>query len=224
MRKSALDPLLPRVTQGLLAATCTAPDRAWYLSDLAKTLHRTPSSLQEPLAHLVEAGILKRWKDGNRVYFQADADCPFLAEIRGLIAKTAGLADVVRNALAPHRGRIQLAFVYGSIARGQERSTSDVDLLIIGEIGLRRLSPALDRAEQELRRPVNATIYSLADFASRLQERNHFLLAVLDSEKIFVLGTPHDLAAITERRTGRAAPDDKTRVGRTSRRRRQKSG
>src|SRR5262249_54481200 len=147
MRKSSLDPLVPRVMQDLLAACCMSPQRAWYLSDLAKQLGRTPSSLQKPLAQLVRSGILKRWKDGNRVYFQADADCPFLAELTGVVAKTVGLVDVLRGTLSPYRRAIRVAFIYGSIARGIERSTSDVDLLIIADLGLRELSPALAKAE-----------------------------------------------------------------------------
>jgi hypothetical protein len=92
MRKSSpIDPLINKTTQDLLAATVLRPERSWYLSDLARHLRRRPSSLQEPLAALVAAGVLSRRKEGNRVYFQANPDCPFLPELQGLMAKTVGL-------------------------------------------------------------------------------------------------------------------------------------
>lgn len=206
MRKSQLDPLLARSTQEILAATCSDTQRSWYLSDLAHHVDRTASSLQSPLAALVEAGILKRWKDGNRVYFQGDENCPFLPEIRGLIAKTIGLVDVLREHLAVHRARIQVAFGHGSVARGHECSTSDVDLISIGSAGLRELTPALERAEEQLARPVNATVYSAAEFAARLAAESHYLQAVLDADKIFVLGTLDELEEIAKRRSRRTSP------------------
>jgi DNA-binding IclR family transcriptional regulator len=102
MRKTRpIDALMSRTTQALLAATALQPERWWYLSDLAKHLRRRPSSLQRPLAALVSAGILSRRKEGNRVYFRANPDCPFLPELQGLIAKTVGLVDVARDALSP---------------------------------------------------------------------------------------------------------------------------
>ena len=101
MRKSSpIDALLAKTTQGLLAATVLQPERWWYLSDLAKQMGRRPSSLQAPLASLVTAGILRHRREGNRVYYQADPDCPFRGELQGMIAKTVGLVEVLRDALA----------------------------------------------------------------------------------------------------------------------------
>jgi len=202
MRKfSPIDPLINKTTQALLAATVLRPDRSWYLSDLAKHLQRQPSSLQQPLASLVSAGVLTRRKDGNRVYFQADPDCPFLGELQGLLAKTVGLVDVVREALAPLEARVRVAFIYGSVANSSEHSSSDVDLLAIGDVGLADMSPHLDLAEQRLGRPVNANVYSPEDFARKLAEKNHFLTSVLKKSRLFVIGKSHDL----ERLAGRTA-------------------
>src|SRR5437773_7488411 len=113
MRKSkAIDALFPRTRQAILAATLLHPDRWWYLSDLAKHLVVRPSSLQRELAALTSAEILRRRRDGNRVYFQANPDCPFLPELQGLLVKTAGIVDVVRETLAPFAKRIDWAFIY----------------------------------------------------------------------------------------------------------------
>jgi len=223
MRKTSLDPLLPRLTQELLAATCMAPDRAWYQSDLARVLERTASSLQKPLAQLVDAGVLKRWQDGNRVYYQADQDCPFLPELTGMIAKTTGLVDVLREALRSHGEAIQLAFVYGSLARGKQRSTSDVDLLVVSDLGLRHLADALERAEAVLRRPVNATVLSAAELERRVRDRNHFLQAILAGEKMFVVGSADELETITQGRPRRDASHVAPRAQRSAGSRRSKS-
>ena len=158
--KRALDSLFPRTRQAILTATLLQPDQWWYLSDLAKHLGVPPSSLQRELTALVGADILRRRRDGNRVYFQANPDCPFLPELQGLLVKTAGLTDVLRDALTPFQTRLHWAFLYGSVARAEERATSDVDLMLIGTVGLADLAPVLRRAEQRLRRVINPTLYT----------------------------------------------------------------
>ncbi|MGD0384464.1 MAG: nucleotidyltransferase domain-containing protein [Thermoguttaceae bacterium] len=195
MRKSSpIDALISKTTQGLLAATVLQPQRWWYLSDLANHLGRRPSSLQDPLIALVAAGILRRRKDGNRVYFQADPACPFLGELQGIIAKTVGLIDILRDALLPLGSQITVAFVHGSVAKSLERASSDIDLIVIGSLGLSKLSPILEAVEERLGRPVNASIYSSQEFSKKIVAKNHFLHDVLEKEKLFVIGNTDDLA------------------------------
>jgi len=196
-----LDCLLPKTRQAILASTLMHPDRAWYLSDLAKDLSLTPSTLQRDLAALVTGGILRRYIDGNRVYYQADSECPIFPELEGLMAKTAGLADVLRKALAGLAADIRLAFIYGSMARAEEHTASDVDLLVVGTLGLSDLAPKLKVAEERLKRPINPMVYSPEEFAKKLKNKHHFLLNVLKADKIFVVGTPSELESITNRQT-----------------------
>lgn len=172
------------------------PERWWYLSDLAKHLGVAASSLQRELSTLTRAGILRRRREGNRVYYQADPSCPFQPELQGLMAKTAGLVDVVRQALTRFSTGIELAFVYGSIARSHERSSSDVDLLVVGGVSLRELTPALHAVEDKLNRPVNASVYTNSEFAQKIRAGHHFLNAVLDKEKIFIIGSENELARV----------------------------
>src|SRR5437868_10197031 len=136
VRQQGIDALFPKTRQATLAATFGEPRRWWYMRELARHLRLTPSSLQRELASLVRAGILVQKRDGKHVYFQAATESPIFQELQGLILKTAGLADVIRDALKPLANRIQWAFVYGSVARSQEHSASDVDLMIIGHVGL----------------------------------------------------------------------------------------
>jgi predicted nucleotidyltransferase len=219
-KKRAIDALFPRIRQALLAATLLHPERWWYLSDLAKHMDVRPSSLQRELAALVDAGILNRRQDGNRVYFQPNPDCPFLPELQGLLVKTAGVVDVLREALKSFTKRIDSAFVYGSMARATEIASSDVDVMIIGQVGLADLTPALRRAEARLSRPVNPTLYTREEFATKLQAGHHFLKAVLDGEKLSILGDTHDLAAAPHHPPGAGTHDQPPRARRPSRRRR----
>jgi uncharacterized protein len=197
MRNSSpLDPLISKSMQGVLASTVLQPDRSWYLSDLAKHLGVGPSSLQSSLAALVKAGILTRRKEGNRVYFQADPDCPFLLELQGLIEKTAGLVDVLQEAMAKLKKRIAVAFIHGSVARSAEKSASDVDLIVIGNLGLADITSVLEKAETRVDRSVNASVYTPEEFSRKLAAKNHFLTSLLEKEKIFILGGHHDLEKI----------------------------
>jgi len=218
MRKTRpLDALFPKTRQGILAATLMHPERWWYLSDLAKHLGVPPSSLQRELASLVGTGILRRRRDGNRVYVQPHPDCPFFSELQGLLAKTAGLADVLAEVLAPFSPRITVAFVYGSLACREERSDSDVDLFVVGEIGLAALSPALHTAEERLGRAVNPAVYALPDLAKKLGTRHHFLRDVLEKEKLFVLGQQADLDRALGHAAGAAPPTKSARTRRPAR-------
>jgi DNA-binding transcriptional ArsR family regulator len=201
--KRPIDALFPKTRQMILAAALTGPNRCWYLADLAKQLGVRPSSLQRELAALVAAGILKRRRDGNRVYYEPDPECPFMPELRGLLVKTAGIVDVLRDALSSQANRIRWAFVYGSLARGEERSDSEVDLMVIGDVGLADISPALKMARERLHREVNPTVYSTAEFTRKLQVGYGFHRGVLDKAKLVLIGDKRDLAAALEGRTRR---------------------
>jgi uncharacterized protein len=196
MRKTmSLDALFPKTRQAILGAMLIDPARSWYLSDLARHLGVTPSSLQRELHSLTRGGILRRNADGNRVYFRTDPDCPFLSELRGIILKTVGLGNVLQECLDPLRDRIRVAFVYGSMARSEERSASDVDLMVIGSVGLSQIAPVLKKAEVSLGRAVNPSVYSAKEVVKKLSAGHHFLETILKGEKIYIQGDQSDLEA-----------------------------
>ncbi len=191
----SLDALFPKTRQAILGAMLIDPARSWYLSDLARHLGVTPSSLQRELHSLARGGILRRSADGNRVYFRTDPDCPFLSELRGIILKTVGLGNVLQECLDPLRDRIRVAFVYGSMARSEERSASDVDLMVIGSVGLSQIAPVLKKAEISLGRAVNPSVYSAEEVVKKLSAGHHFLETILKGEKIYIQGDQSDLEA-----------------------------
>src|SRR5438046_7940333 len=140
MRSSILDPLLTPTNQALLAATILQPDKRWYFRELARQLRLQPSSIQRDLTALTEAGILQQHYDGNRVYYQAQRECPIFPELEQVLIKTVGIVDVLREALKPVQKRIKIAFIYGSIAAGKARAESDVDLMIVDDVCLDRIA------------------------------------------------------------------------------------
>ncbi len=198
MRKNvpALDSLFPSVRQGVLAATLTRPDKWWYLSELAQFLHTRPSSLQRELISLEQSGILQQRKDGRRTYFKAETRSPIFRELRSIFEKTVGLIPTLRVALRSFDNKIICAFVHGSIARREEGATSDVDLMVIGSVGLADVAPTLAKVEKRLGREVNVTDYSVEEFRKKVTEGDHFLTTVLKGSVQFVKGEQRDLDAI----------------------------
>jgi DNA-binding transcriptional ArsR family regulator len=160
------------------------------MRELARHLRLTPSSLQRELASLVRGGILLQKREGKHVYFQAATDSPIFKELRGLILKTAGLADVLRQELMLLADRIQWAFIYGSVARSEEHLARDVDLMIIGHVGLALLSSPLRKAERRLNRAMNPATYTPDEFSHKVKSNHHFVTTVMRSQKLFILGDP----------------------------------
>jgi uncharacterized protein len=189
------DALFPKTRQSILAATFGEPHRWWYMRELARHLRLTPSSLQRELASLVRGGILLQRREGKHVYFQAATDSPIFQELQGLILKTVGLADVIRDVLKPLADRIQWAFIYGSVARSDERPASDVDLMLIGQVGLAEVSSPLRKAERRLSRAVNPTTYTFDEFAGKVKSNHHFITTVLRSKKLFIMGDPREFGS-----------------------------
>ena|SRR5271165_1785088 len=190
MRKlQILDVLLPKTRQGILAATLVQPEKAWYVSELARRMGVPASSLQRELRDLSEVGILKTHKQGRMVYYQANADSPVFQDLRGLLFKTAGLVDVLAHALKPVAARLRAAFVYGSIAAGNERTESDIDLMVVGQVSPAELALPLRRARELLGREINPTVYTPTEFDKKRAANNPFLKQVLDKPKLFVVGS-----------------------------------
>jgi predicted nucleotidyltransferase len=185
--KYGANALFPRTRTQILSALLMNPKRSWFLSDLARHLGVPKTSLQRELLNLEGAGIILREVDGRQVYYRANPNCPFLPELQGLLAKTAGFVDVIREALESVKGRITVAFLYGSIARGEEVAESDVDLMVVGNVGLSGLAHIIRRARVRLAREVNPTVFTPDEFASKAKEKG-FVRAVLDKPKLFVVG------------------------------------
>lgn len=148
---------------------------------------------QQEIKKLLRLNLIIKRKDGNRIYYQANKEHPLYPEIRNLVLKTAGLVDFFRKALEGNPN-IKFAFVFGSLARHEEKDKSDVDLMIIGEITMRQLTGLLSGVSAHIGREINPYILTPREFLKRKSTKDHFLIQVLESPKIFVIGNENDLA------------------------------
>jgi predicted nucleotidyltransferase len=169
------------------------PDEEFFLRQLVRQTGLSPGSVQRELDTLVRAGLVVRKAQGRQVYFRADASSPVFSELRSLFVKTAGLADVLREALRPLAGRILIACVFGSAARHELRNDSDIDLLVIGEVSFAEVIDVLGDAERTLGREISPTVYSPAEFRKKLREEQHFVTSVLKTPLVLVTGSRDDL-------------------------------
>ena len=187
-----------------LALLLLHPEAALHVREIARVTGKAPGTLLRELDRLTEAGILLRKSVGNQVQFQANGACPIYEELRSILKKTAGVADVLRAALEPLTARIRAAFVYGSIARGDERAGSDLDVMVVGDADFADVVLALAPAGEALRREVNPNVYPPAEFAAKLAAAEPFLERVMADRKIFLIGAEDDLGQLAAHRKAQA--------------------
>lgn len=150
-------------------------------------------TIQTELKKLLRLELVSCQRDGNRLYYQANRAHPLYAEICALVLKTTGLIPVLRQALATAEG-IEVAFVFGSLARQEEGAASDVDLLVIGQSSLRQLTPLLAGVASQIGREINPHTMSAPEFVRRRQEGDHFVTQLLATPRIFIRGDEDELA------------------------------
>lgn len=196
-----------RAVLGLLFAS---PDQAFYVNEIVREAGLGVGTVQRELRTLTRAGLLRRTKRGNQVFFQANPDCPTFPELRALVEKTMGAPVVLSRLLSPWRDRIRIALIYGSFARGEAGAESDVDLLVVGEVPALELAAALRPAQERLRRDVNPVVFSPREFRDRVRREDHFTTAVLREPKVFLLGDENELGRLAGKRTPRS-PQPKPR-------------
>lgn len=187
------DILFGRTRAGILALLYEHPDQSYFTREILRSVDAGTGAVQRELKNLLKAGLIVRRTRGNQVFYQADRQAPVFTEMQALIRKTVGVFSVLRSALAPMGKVIKIAFVYGSLARQEERPQSDIDLMVIGRVDLETVVPKLSEAESVLGRPINPTVYSPKEFRSKLKSKNHFLKAVLHEKKEFLIGNEDEL-------------------------------
>jgi len=205
-RKSLAEALWPLSRRRLLGLLLSDPEREWHLREIVRRARMAPATVQREVLSLAEAGILSRRREGRQVYYRANTECPIFPELRGLILKTVGLRDVLAEALRRLPG-VRVAFVYGSFARGEAGPASDVDLLVVGDVTFGEVTKRLQRAQEQLSREINPTVYSPAELRNRLAHGHHFTERVLAQDKLFIIGDADVLAELAGPRVAGAAPD-----------------
>jgi len=171
-------------------------DERFYVRELTRILEEDATNLSRELAKLEALGIVSSEHEGQQKYYRPNPRCAVFDELVGLAVKTTGIGDVLREALIPYARKIQAALIYGSVARREHSAESDIDLLIIGEVSLEVMLPTLTELEATLSREINLVTLTQAEFAQRVAEQEPFLVSVLNSPKIFLVG---DEAALVTR-------------------------
>lgn len=176
-------------------------EQSFYMREIGRLTGVPAGSLHRELRALAEAGLLARSVSGNQVRYQADRACPIFEELAGIFRKTAGLADVLREALAPLGTGVRVAFVFGSVAQGKERATGDVDVMVVGSVAFEQLVEVLAPASDRLRREVNPVVMTPDAFRSKYKARDRFVSRIAREPKIFVIGDAGEFGKLAQGRT-----------------------
>lgn len=169
------------------------PEMHYHVREISRLTNTTAGTLHRELSKLAKAQVLIREESGNQVYYQANTTFPLFEELASILRKTSGLSDVLAEALLPLAKKIEVAFIFGSVGRGTETATSDVDILIIGDIRFVDAVKALYPAQSVLKREINPKVYTKSEWKELIKESNSFALEVLQEPKIFIIGTINDI-------------------------------
>jgi predicted nucleotidyltransferase/DNA-binding HxlR family transcriptional regulator len=192
--------LLGQTRSAVLSTLLLHPEDSLHVHELARRTGASAGSLHRELRTLAELGVLLRREVGRQVHYRANSASPVFAELAGLLRKTAGLADVLRDALVPLGKKVALAFVFGSVAAGSEHPGSDVDLMVLGSASFADLARALAPAYEVLGREVNPTVMAPREFVRKMAADDGFALNVVKGPRIWLIGGEDDLAELATHR------------------------
>jgi uncharacterized protein len=191
------DLLFGKARGAILALLYGHPDHSFYYRQITRQLHMVSSgTVQRELDTLSQLGLIQRSAVGKQVFYKANRSHPVFPELRTLVEKTVGAFQVLRSALEPLEDRVSLAFIYGSVARQEEKAESDIDLMVVGEVTLEDMLARLADVERSLGRSVNPTVYSATEFKSKLASGNHFVNSVVRGQKVFLIGDEDELRKV----------------------------
>lgn len=190
--------LFGKTRRAVLSLLYSRTDEAFYFRRIVRLTNMGHGAVQRELKYLSDTGIITREVQGRQVYYRANAQCPIFDELKSIVRKTFGIADVISQSLATAADKIRAAFIFGSIARSTDDRKSDIDVMVIGTISFGDTVNLLSRAEEKLGREVNVVVYPTAEFKQKAKEGHHFVNAVLEGEKIFLIGDEDELRKLAE--------------------------
>jgi predicted nucleotidyltransferase len=168
-------------------------DKRYHVREIARLTDTVAGTLHKELARLADVGLLLKETVGNQVFYEANRDCPIFEELASIFRKTSGITDVLADALASFSDRIVAAFVFGSMASGKEAAGSDVDLLVVGDVGFTEVARAVYSAQEVLGREINPKVYSKEEWNQMLKNKDAFIKEILKKPKLFVAGSEDEL-------------------------------
>ena len=188
MAISMSDALFTKAQQKVLSLLLGQPNKSFYLNEVVRQAAMGRGAISRELAKLTEAGVLVVTKQGNQNHYQANTAAPIFNELVQIVKKTFGIAGVVKSNLVTILPRCRQAYIYGSVAKNEEHTGSDVDVMLVGdELSYGEVMSLLAPAEAQLQRSINPTLYSVAEFEQRLADGNGFLTRVMAQSRIDLL-------------------------------------
>lgn len=181
-----------KIRQGLLALFFTNPSQKYYLRELQRILGFSAGSIRRELIRFQQDNLFDTIKTGNLLYYSINQTHPLFNELKSIVSKTVGTEGSLRNAILAIKG-IKTAFIYGSFASKKEKSTSDIDLMIIGDPEISKLNERISNLEKRLRREINPTIYSSGEYKSKKKSGGGFISEIRKNQKIMLIGKEDDL-------------------------------
>ena len=183
------DTLFTKTQQRVLGLLFGKPDQSYYLNEIVRLAGMGKGTINRELDKMCAAGLLTVTRKGNQNHYQANANSPIFDELRAITQKTFGVMDIVKTALTPVLSTIKMAFIYGSIAKGDEHADSDVDVLLVADdLSYGELMTLFEPAEKALGRAINPTLYTVKEFAERINTNQNFVKKVMEQPKIWLKG------------------------------------
>jgi len=171
------------------------PEDSYYQRQISTLTHQPIRAVQREVEKLQELGLIEKSIQGNRIYYKINKNCHIFEELKAILFKSVGIAETLKENLRKVKD-IEIAFIYGSYAKGGESLLSDIDLMVIGAISSKKLSSLLSKPKSDLRRVINYAKYIPQEFKKRIRENDHFLSSVLKEKKIFIIGNENELKKI----------------------------
>lgn len=194
---SIADALFTKTQQRVLALLYGKPEKSFYTNEIVRWADMGRGTISRELEKLESAGLLQVTRVGNQRHYRANSNNPVYNELLAIVKKTFGIADIIKAALLNVDEQISWAFIYGSVAKGDDTASSDIDLLVVAEsLAYADLMAVLTDTEQSLGRPVNPSIYTIEQIKNKLQDNNAFLSRIMEQPKIWVKGSDNDIRAI----------------------------
>ena len=190
--------LFGKTRRAVLALLYSHVDESFYLRQIVRAAGVGMGAVQRELKRLSESGIIIKRVHGQQVFYTANPECPIYDELKSLVMKTVGIGEILKAALVPLTDLINVAFLFGSLVRGDEKSFSDADVLVVGDVTFSEVVTALGQVQETIRREINPVVYPPKEFRSKLAEDHHFLKTTLNSPKFFLIGDEHELAKLAK--------------------------
>jgi len=190
--------LFGKTRQAVLALLYGRADSSFYTKQVLDAVKIGRGTVQRELKNLTDTGIIIREVQGRQVYYRANEKCPIFNELKSIVRKTFGVADVIRQSFETVADKIRIAFIFGSVARSADDRKSDMDVMVVGAISFGDIVTLLSPAEEKLGREVTPVVYPVAEFKQKVKEDHYFVKTVLEGEKIFLIGDEDELRRLAE--------------------------